>query len=473
MKDYNIFDRWVDSHNVSDHTYELAEALGAAFMAMRELLTPEARARVLAALRDLDAEAWRHGYDILDRLELTVGREPADFLLESLGELDNLNFEFGAFAHCLYCYASSGMVEPAGLTTSQAEQSLWITDWIARGAKLIAAIPVQLHPLDFFRLIVTGAEGRWALDHEQRISAGQLASLSALAREPGASATAAYERIHKTVQNLVSEARSASAERAILEVHADRAISAKSAIAWLRAQEPDYFPSSWLVPEPSEAPVEETSAFVLVPVAHAYLNVDEKPFTPDAICESGYEIGRNLEVVADYWAALERLSFMTEPRFRHPQASPHLGALACQDRWLRVPQLEIERQLLSLTAKDETLEGDTERYAALVATDSRFRPHPKGHSRKLMRFETVRGGRALAIEKRKGAPVVYISRRDAEGGDQVMALGRVIGSAPTGRNSNLNTIDSFKNEELIAIRPKDEIELGVVLDQLASKGGHH
>ena len=163
MRDDDIFDRWVDSHNVSDHSWELAGALSSIYRAMSDLLTPEAKSQVLGALRDMDAEAWAGAYGELDRIEQTVGREPADFLIDSLSKIDNLNFEFGAFAHCLYCYASSGMVEPASHSTTLEEQRKWIELWVCRGIRLVAAIPQDLHPLPFFRLIVTGAEGRWAL----------------------------------------------------------------------------------------------------------------------------------------------------------------------------------------------------------------------------------------------------------------------------------------------------------------------
>jgi hypothetical protein len=470
MKDYYVFDRWVDSHDVSDHTIELLEALADLYEAMQGLLPPALSGKVLGALQELDAEAWASAYDADERVQLTQGRSPRDFFRESLGEIDNLNFEVGAFAHVLYCYASGGMVEPANSDTSLEVQRALIEQWITRGTQIATTVPDTLHPMPLFRLIVAGAGARWALDNERPITGDQLAALSALARHPGQSAVPAYERVRKTVQNLVAEALGRASPRT-LDVRPNRTITASSAISWLREQAPDYFPSTWLLPEPEGDGLgqDEAGEFVLIPVARAYQNINAKPFTPDARCAEGYEIGESRIVVGDYWEALDRLRGMVKPRFRHPLVNPLLGSLLCDERWIRVPKPEVERQLEEVSASDEeALDGPTLTFISLIEQDSRFRPHTKGHSRKLRRYESVRTGKALAVEGRKGAPVIYVARKDLEGDAGILAKGRILGSSPAGRNSNLNSIPSFKNEELFSFRPAAPADLESVLDHIAA-----
>jgi hypothetical protein len=467
MLDYNVFDRWVASHDVSDHTVELLESLADLYEAMQGLLPPEKSGKVLAALQELDADAWAHAYGTHDRMQLTQGRSPRDFFRESLCEINNLNFEVGAFAHVLYCYASGGMVEPAKSDTPLEVQKALIEQWITRGTQVATTIPDALNPMPLFRLIVAGAGARWALDNERPITGDQLAALSALARHPGQSAVPAYERVRKTVQNLVAEALGRT-EPKTLDVKPDRTITATSAISWLREQTPDYFPSTWLLDEDGPGQ-DEAAEFVLVPVARAYQHIDARPFTPNARCEEGYEIGASPTVVADYWEALDRLRCMVKPRFRHPLVNPLLGSLLCDERWIRVPKTQIERQLEDISASDEeALDGPTLTFVSLIEQDSRFRPHTKGHSRKLRRYESVRTGKALAVEGRKGAPVIYVARKDLEGDAGILAKGRILGSSPTGRNSNLNSIPTFKNEELFAFRPAATADLESVLDHIAA-----
>ena len=471
MIDYNIFDAWVEQHDVSDHTHELLDALARQHEAMKPLLTADAAEAACEALRELDASAWEQAYGTGQaRLEQTQGQAPLVFFRNSLTQIDNLHFELGAFAHVLYCYASSGMVEPAGADTSAETMETWIKAWLERANQIDKGVAPTIHPLDFFRLITKSANARWALDNNLPITGDQLAALSALAKTPGSASTGTYERVRKTVQNLIAEALGKSGGKA-LEVGPDRLISPTSAIAWLHDQAPDYFPSMWALPEPvGEADLEDESEdFVLVPVASASLHVDRKPFTPDVRFEEGYLIGARSEPVGDYWEALKRLGQMRSPRFRHPRAHAALGPLACEDAWVRIPRHDIETQLvLAQEPSDPSVEGPTADMVALIEGDARYRPLPIGHSRKLFRYFNLRTGKAIAVESRKGPPVVYVARQDGETSPSLVARARLVDSAPSGRNSNLNSIPAFKNEELLAFRPATLGELQDVLDHLAT-----
>ncbi|SJM61943.1 hypothetical protein FM111_08600 [Brevundimonas diminuta 3F5N] len=471
MIDHNIFDAWVEQHDVSDHTHELLDALASQYEAMSSLLTADAAAHVCEALRELDSCAWEQAYGTgAERLEQTQGQAPLVFFRNSLSQIDNLHFELGAFAHLLYCYASSGMVEPSSPDTSAETMKVWIEGWLKRANQIDKGVSPTVHPLDFFRLITKSANARWALDNNRPITGDQLAALSALAKTPGSASTGTYERVRKTVQNLIAEALGKSGGKS-LEVGPDRLISATSAIAWLHEQAPDYFPSMWALPEPvGEAGLEdEIEDFVLVPVAAASLHAERKPFSPDVRFEDGYLIGARSESVSDYWEALKRLGQMRTPRFRHPRAHAALGPLACEDAWVRIPRSEIEAQLArALEPSDLSVEGPTADVVNLIEGDARFRPLAIGHSRKLFRFHNLRTGKAIAVESRKGPPVIYVARQDGETSPSLVARARLVDSAPSGRNSNLNSIPSFKNEELLAFRPASLGELQDVLDHLTT-----
>lgn len=76
--------------------------------------------------------------------------------------------------------------------------------------------------------------------------------------------------------------------------------------------------------------------------------------------------------------------------------------------------------------------------------------HPKGHSKYVLRYRTG-CGHELAVEKRAGTPLLYFTRS--------LAGGRIDHLAPdwlpagtTGRNSNLNTLETFRNQALARLR---------------------
>lgn len=73
--------------------------------------------------------------------------------------------------------------------------------------------------------------------------------------------------------------------------------------------------------------------------------------------------------------------------------------------------------------------------------------HEKGHSAKVFRYRLA-GGCEVAVEKRKGTPILYVpaaalsSQATGITGLTMVAAGR------EGRNSNLNTLDSFRDQAL-------------------------
>lgn len=469
MRDDNVFDDWVDGYNIREHSVELMEAVIRAYGALRHVLSPTALTAVRKALREMDARACSGDYCSYDeRLEETKDLDPSEFLAFTIGRIDNLNFEFGTFANALFCYASGGMVESATRDMPIENQRKQIADWLERGQNIVDAIPAELHPLPLFRIIVTGAQGRWSLDHGKPLHPDQVAALSAMVRYPGDTVISTYDRVRKTVQNLVSEASTKNDDGTTFKLNGDRMISANSALVWLRSQKPDYFPSPWQIPEAldSDEP-ERTIPSAFVPVTFAYQTIDEKPFTPAARCVEGYVIGKKSEVIDDYWMALEKLSTMAQPRFKHPDVPAYIGTLPCQEKWVRVPRAEIERQLTEQNAPPP-LCAETAQFLSVIERDNRFRPHPKGHSAKLQRFEcrNDKKTKAIALEPRKGTPNIYVAVNDLAGHPEI-AVARTVAASPTGRNSNLNTIDQFKDTELAVIRPIDEQHLRRVLDALA------
>ena len=77
-------------------------------------------------------------------------------------------------------------------------------------------------------------------------------------------------------------------------------------------------------------------------------------------------------------------------------------------------------------------------------------PHPKGHSKYVLRYRS-KCGHEIAVKKRVGAPLLYVTRTLAEG--------RLDGLDPewlpasnSGRNSNLKTLESFRNQPLARLR---------------------
>lgn len=87
---------------------------------------------------------------------------------------------------------------------------------------------------------------------------------------------------------------------------------------------------------------------------------------------------------------------------------------------------------------------------SLIMSHDKIDEHPKGHSAYLLRYRTTLGGE-IAVEKRKGTPLLYFSKALAESLiDDLMPEWLPAGT--TRRNSNLNTLETFKNKPLARLR---------------------
>ena len=87
---------------------------------------------------------------------------------------------------------------------------------------------------------------------------------------------------------------------------------------------------------------------------------------------------------------------------------------------------------------------------SLILNHPNIYEHPKGHSKYTLRYRTSCGSE-IAVEKRAGIPLLYFTRSLAEG--------RINGLNPDwlpaslkGRNSNLNTRETFRNQSLARLR---------------------
>lgn len=107
-------------------------------------------------------------------------------------------------------------------------------------------------------------------------------------------------------------------------------------------------------------------------------------------------------------------------------------------------------------------EGETARLADIILADARFLPHAAGHTKKVLRFRAVSSGQSIAIEKRKGDPVVYIDAARARPSAHGFARTTVKPTGLTGRNSNLRAV--FADAELLAVKPADHDEFNRLLD---------
>lgn len=76
--------------------------------------------------------------------------------------------------------------------------------------------------------------------------------------------------------------------------------------------------------------------------------------------------------------------------------------------------------------------------------------HPKGHSKYVLRYRTT-CGTELAVEKRAETPLLYLPRSLAEMRIRDLDL-EWLPASKEGRNSNLNTLETFRNQPLARLR---------------------
>lgn len=76
--------------------------------------------------------------------------------------------------------------------------------------------------------------------------------------------------------------------------------------------------------------------------------------------------------------------------------------------------------------------------------------HPKGHSKYVLRYRTTCGAE-LAVEKRAKTPLLYFTHAVANG--RIDHLNpEWLPASMKGRNSNLNTLQTFRNKPLARLR---------------------
>lgn len=100
--------------------------------------------------------------------------------------------------------------------------------------------------------------------------------------------------------------------------------------------------------------------------------------------------------------------------------------------------------------KISDLARQTAELHALITGYHFIREHPKGHSAKMLRY-LANSGAELAVEKRKGTPLLYLTRATADGRIDQAEL-EWVSASRTGRNSNLNTLESFRDSPLARVR---------------------
>lgn len=96
------------------------------------------------------------------------------------------------------------------------------------------------------------------------------------------------------------------------------------------------------------------------------------------------------------------------------------------------------------------LAQQTDELHSLIINHPAIAEHPKGHSKYVLRYRTSCGAE-IAIEKRAGTPLLYFTR--------LLADGRIddlnpewLPASKGGRNSNLNTLETFRNQSLARLR---------------------
>lgn len=79
------------------------------------------------------------------------------------------------------------------------------------------------------------------------------------------------------------------------------------------------------------------------------------------------------------------------------------------------------------------------------------REHEKGSTRKVFRYR-LPCGTEIAVEKRQGAPKLYIAASKLPAARRAAFELQVVAGTRTGRNSNLNALDSFRDHVLLSMR---------------------
>ncbi|VWX57303.1 hypothetical protein [Sphingorhabdus sp. 109] len=96
------------------------------------------------------------------------------------------------------------------------------------------------------------------------------------------------------------------------------------------------------------------------------------------------------------------------------------------------------------------LSRQTAELHSLIISCVNIDEHPKGHSKYVLRYRTTCGAE-LAVEKRARTPLLYFSRAVADGRIDDLEP-ELLPASKEGRNSNLNTLETFRNKPLARLR---------------------
>lgn len=138
-------------------------------------------------------------------------------------------------------------------------------------------------------------------------------------------------------------------------------------------------------------------------------------------------------------------------------------ARACADGSDELPAPSFEKlvHLLTVDPTPITQESDAMKYTSdlspstaslhnLLMKDQRIEEHPKGHSQYVLRYRT-KTGQEIAVEKRVKTPLLYFTRSLADERLTGFDL-EYIPATKGGRNSNLNTLETFRGKPLACLR---------------------
>lgn len=136
-------------------------------------------------------------------------------------------------------------------------------------------------------------------------------------------------------------------------------------------------------------------------------------------------------------------------------------ACANGERELSAHSFERLVHLLTVDPTPITQGSDTMKYIAdlspptaslhkLLINDPRVEEHPKGHSQYVLRYRT-KTGHEIAVEKRVKTPLLYFTRSLAD--DRLTGFDlEYVPATKGGRNSNLNTLETFRAKPLACLR---------------------
>lgn len=288
---------------------------------------PQAASSVLRTMIEPTALLTSRGDDIEHRLQ------QGDVTLLRDDDLDIDWQDIAADFASLFAFARYGH----GNQTDPAMSAAEITGVLRHFRAVVgdASIAVTLGPLfEWLGDMLRAAEARWAIDHGMPVVPDNLAALAGVKS--------------KTITNLLTARE--------MPTDGEGCIPAAEALRYLERRG-GFVRSSWQYRAGHVEPEESAplSAQVFVPV-----DKDGNPFLPSLARPGRDGIGRyaigpkkSPEYIEDYWAALDRLARMSEPRWRRPPASSKGGwsLVTAQDGWRRFPRSDIERMIVGSRAK--------------------------------------------------------------------------------------------------------------------------